>query len=557
MLVTLVDLFSFLSVVLRAGTLVFQSALLGGVMFVLRTARYSPNAPADGIAQVQASSWKLLRWSAVGLAVVQLLYLYVDSAVLMASADLPFSGVVGANFFLSGAIVLVAALFTAFAAGGSKRVARWALPVLVLVIMSASVMTNHAASRLEQRPLLITLSSVHELAAGFWIGGLPFLVVGLFQAKDLDTRWYVAERFSRTAVWSVGALAASGLVMNILYIGSWGGILGTAYGIMVLAKATMLGALLVLGGVNFWLLRNFPKDRVMPRLRPLIEAEVGIGITVILAAASLTSQPPAVDQVSDTVTLAQVWQRFKPEAPRLAYRFIPESDPQTGPQVGPQTSPQTGPKFGEPIQLSGPQIVNVDGIPLTPRLINDSIESESNHHWMGLVVLAMGLLALLARTGKAPWAEYWPLLLIGIAMFIILFADTECWPVGWKSVGACFADPEVFQHRLAALVCVGFAVFELRVRTQKRENDRWALVFPLMCALGGAVLLTHQHAITNVKETSLVELSHVPMGVLAVFAGWARWLELRLPKENRAIPSWVWPTCFVLIGAALMNYREM
>ena len=51
------------------------------------------------------------------------------------------------------------------------------------------------------------------------------------------------------------------------------------------------------------------------------------------------------------------------------------------------------------------------------------------------------------------------------------------------------------------------------------------------------VLLTHTHAITNVKENLLVELTHVPMGLLAVFAGWARWLEIRLPPEDRAIPS--------------------
>ncbi len=44
MLVKLVDLFSFLSVVLRAGTLVFQSVLLGGVLFVLWMARRSPEA---------------------------------------------------------------------------------------------------------------------------------------------------------------------------------------------------------------------------------------------------------------------------------------------------------------------------------------------------------------------------------------------------------------------------------------------------------------------------------------------------------------------------------
>ena len=541
MLVKLVDLFSFLSVVLRAGTLVFQSVLLGGVLFVLWTARSSSKASEESIARVQASSWRLLRLSAVGLAIVQLLYLYVDSAVLMASSDIGFSGVVGANFFISGSIVLVAALFTAILASGNEKVASWALPVLTIVIMAASVMTNHAASRLEGRPLLITLSSIHELATGFWIGGLPFLVLGLYRARDLDTRWYITERFSRMALFSVGALAISGLIMSIIYIASWQAVLGTAYGIMVLAKVTMLGALLILGGVNFLLLRNYPKDQVMPRLRRLIEAEVGIGITVILTAASLTSQPPAVDQVSDTVTPSQVWHRFKPVPPRLAYSFIPETDSATG----------------KPLLPPDPNAVNIDGVPLTPRFINNTIESESNHHWMGLVVLAMGLFALLARTGRAPWAEYWPLLLIGIAVFIVLFADTECWPIGWKSVGACFADPEVFQHRMAALVCVGFAVFELRVRRQKKESDPWAMVFPLMCALGGAVLLTHQHAISNVKENSLVELSHVPMGVIAVFAGWARWLELRLPKENRAIPSWIWPVCFVLIGAGLLNYREM
>ena len=547
MMLKLVDLFTFLSVVLRAGTLVFQSVLLGGVMFVLWVAQASPEASQESIGRIQASSWKLLRISAVGLAVMQLLYLYVNSAVLMATAEIGFDGVVGANFFISGSIVLVAALLTAIVASGNKNVARWALPVLALVVMGASVMTNHAASRLDGRPLLIVLSCIHELATGFWIGGLPFLILGLYRAKDLTTQWYVTERFSRMALVSVGALAISGIAMSKLYIGSWGAVLGTAYGVMVVAKATMLGSLLLLGGVNFLLLRNTSKENALPRLRRLIEAEVGIGITVILTAASLTSQPPAVDRVSDTVTLQQIYQRLSPRLPRLTYEYVAEA-------ATPNSSAEATGSAAAPQKPLG---VNVDGVPLTPRLINNSIESESNHHWMGLVVLSMGLLALLARTGKAPWAEYWPLLLIGIAIFIFVQADTECWPVGWKSFGACWADPEVFQHRVAALVCVGFAIFELRVRQRKRDGGGMALVFPLMCAAGGAVLLTHQHAISNVKENLLVELSHVPMGVIAVFAGWARWLELRLPEKNRAIPSWIWPACFVLIGAGLLNYREM
>jgi putative copper resistance protein D len=547
MLLKLVDLFAFFSVILRAGTLVFQSVLLGGVLFVLWVARNSPEIPTDSIGRIQTASWKLLRISAIGLAVIQMLYLYVNSTVLMVTAEIGFDGVVGANFFISGCVVLTAALMTAVVASGCKNIAKYALPVLAVIVMGASVMTNHAASRIEGRPALIALSCIHELATGFWIGGLPFLVVGLYRAKDLATQWYVTERFSRMALVCVGFLVLSGTVMSVLYVGSWGAVLGTAYGAMVGAKATMLAALLVLGGVNFLLVRNTTKENALPRLRRLIEAEVGIGITVILTAASLTSQPPAVDQVSEIVTWHQIYQRFKPVVPRLTYQYVVEA---AAPNAGPEAIGGAATPLKQPVY-------NVDGVPLTSRLINNSIESESNHHWMGLVVLAMGLLALLARTGKAPWAEYWPLLLIGIAIFIFLQADTECWPMGWKSFGACWADPEVFQHRMAALVCVGFAVFELRVRQRKRDGGGMALVFPLMCAIGGAVLLTHSHAITNVKESLLVELSHVPMGLIAVFAGWARWLELRLPEGDRAIPSWIWPVCFVLIGAGLLNYREM
>jgi putative copper resistance protein D len=135
-------------------------------------------------------------------------------------------------------------------------------------------------------------------------------------------------------------------------------------------------------------------------------------------------------------------------------------------------------------------------------------------------------------------------------------ADTESWPVGWKGFWASWLNPEVFQHRLAALACAGFGIFEY-VRKRDFENNRLALVFPAMCALGGAVLMTHSHSITNASEELLAELSHVPLGIFAVLAGWSRWLEIRMPPANRRIFSWIWPACFVLIAAGLLNYREM
>jgi putative copper resistance protein D len=511
-------------------------------MFVLWTARANAGLPTESLATVESASLRLLRASAIGLAVVQVLYLYVDSAVLMVTAEIGLREVVGASFFLAGSCMLAGALATAVVVTQGRTLRTIALPLLAVFILTASVMTNHAAARITGRPPLVGLTLVHEAATGFWIGGLPFLILALFRAKDKAVQWYVTERFSRMALFSVLAIAISGLFLSIAYIGSLRAILGTAYGVMVTAKALMLLVLVALGAINYKLVKNSTPALAMPRLRRLIEAEVGIGITVILTAASLTSQPPAVDLVNDTVTPQQIVARMTPTWPRLNYP----------PQGEYSDAAPAGPVAG-----SSSSLLNIEGVPLTEKNLADIQESESNHHWMGLVVLAMGLLALLARTGKFKWAEYWPLLLICIALFIFIRADTESWPIGPQGFWATWLHPEVFQHRLAALVCIGFAAFELRVRRLKGESSWLSLIFPLMCALGGAVLLTHSHSITNVKEELLAELSHVPLGLAAVFAGWARWLELRLPAENRTVPAWIWPACFVLIGAGLLNYREM
>jgi copper resistance protein D len=106
------------------------------------------------------------------------------------------------------------------------------------------------------------------------------------------------------------------------------------------------------------------------------------------------------------------------------------------------------------------------------------------------------------------------------------------------------------------VLCIGFAIFELRVRRTPGQAGWPALIFPMICAAGAALLLTHSHDNSNLREEMLAEFSHTPMAVLGVMAGWSRWLELRLPEEDRGYASWIWPVCFVLIGAGLLNYRE-
>jgi putative copper resistance protein D len=541
----LVDIFGYLTVLLSAGTLIGQSLLLGGVVFVYGIARPATDASAVALEPVRERSRRCLRIAAIALAGVELCYLYINSAVVMGSADVAFREVTGANFFIAGTIILVAAVNVAIVAGIRSRYTGWYLALLVLVVFGASVMTDHAASRVDGRGPLILLTAVHEIATGLWIGGLPFLLLGLHSGRERATQWYLTRRFSQLALASVVVLVFSGVCMSLKYVGSWGALVGTSYGLMLLAKVAMLLALLALGGINFRMLRRCGPDQVIPRLRRLVEAEVGIGITVLLTAASMTSAPPAIDLVNDTVMPSHIWERYRPQWPRLQ-----------SPSAAELSTRHPGQVISDDDPSRRTVTYTSEGLPLSERVLNDMRWSEYNHHWLGLIVLGMGILAVLARTGRAPWAEYWPLLMIGIAVFIFLRGDPECWPLGPKSFWSTWADPEITQHRVAALLCVAFAVFELRVR-RKPQQGWLPLIFPIICAAGAALLLTHSHDNSNLREEALAELSHTPMAVLGVMAGWSRWLELRLPSaEDRRAPSWIWPVCFVLIGIGLLNYRE-
>jgi putative copper resistance protein D len=274
-------------------------------------------------------------------------------------------------------------------------------------------------------------------------------------------------------------------------------------------------------------------------LRRFAEVEAGIGFTVILAAASLTSTPPAVDVREGRVTLPEIAQRMRPVWPLMTTPAFSELSPAT-PISASEDSVRPG-SF-------------VPGQQVHPNTPADIAWSEYNHHWAGLIVMAIGLLSVLAR--RFSWARAWPLMFLGLALFLLVRADSENWPLGPRGFWESFQVAEVAQHRFFVLLIIAFAVFEWAVQTGRVPARRAGLVFPLVCAAGGALLLAHSHSLGNVKEEFLVELSHVPLAILAVVAGWSRWLEVRLSGKGARPAGWIWPVCFVLIGAILLNYRE-
>jgi len=526
----LLDLFAFLSVLLRAMTLAFEALTVGGVIFQFAIARNAGGPPVDR----RISTF--ITWFAALLACTQAAYVAANSAILMASTDLAWADVMGAAFCVSGGIMILGAiLVAAFVRAGTAKVV---CPIGCALIFIGAVMSSHSMARVDYRWQLATLTLIHHAASAAWVGGMPFLLLSLRRAPDQSVAAAIVQRFSRMATIAVPMLVAVGLAMSVAYVGTTAALTGTAYGIMLLSKIIMTVLLVMMGALNLRIVRAV-RGGSNPALLPLrrfAEAELGVGITILLAAASLTSSPPALD-VQRRVTALEIATRMKPVWPRMQTPNASDLTPPT-PYYVAANNPSLPASFvpGQSSQTSSPA---------------DIAWSEYNHHWAGLIVVVIGFLSLAAR--RWTWARNWPLVFLGLAVFLLIRADPENWPLGPHGFWESFQVAEVAQHRIFVLLITVFAFFEWSVQNGRVNPARAGLVFPMVCAVGGALLLTHSHSLGNVKEEFLAELSHTPLAILAVVAGWSRWLEVR---HSPRLVRWIWPACFILIGAILMNYRE-
>jgi hypothetical protein len=116
--------------------------------------------------------------------------------------------------------------------------------------------------------------------------------------------------------------------------------------------------------------------------------------------------------------------------------------------------------------------------------------------------------------------------LFRIAGILLLRSDPETWPLGPVGFWATLADPEVLLHCFLAVLVIAQAI-----RMARADGPRcfWRsrVVFHVLIAISGALLLTHSHSLGSIKEEVLAELSHIRLAVLAITAGWWRWLVAR------------------------------
>src|SRR6266702_1526131 len=154
----------------------------------------------------------------------------------------------------------------------------------------------------------------------------------------------------------------------------------------------LFGLLWFRGALNFQLVRHGEASSILSSLKRFGEAEIGIGVTVILAAASLTSLPPAADLTQDRVTGAEIYARMTPRPPRLsspAKKDLPEEV-----YAAQKRAFEMGSLSTESF-VPG-HFCSRANAPA------EKAWSEYNHHWAGIIVLSVGFSRFLRKPGESP-----------------------------------------------------------------------------------------------------------------------------------------------------------
>lgn len=548
----LFEIFGFLGVVVHGLELTAQTVMLGSISFAVLVVDPFPRRSQATGRLLEEVARRALLVSAVATAAAVLIETLLSATVLAATLGRPWSDLAGASFVIEGAlqILAAAAVFTVTRYGRlGTRSTRISLTLLGAIALCAALGRTHAAARLDDPALMLVATGAHELGAAIWLGGLPCFHAALVRVRGGDDLSWIGRRYSLLSIVGVALIMAGAAVLAIRFIGSMQGVYGTAYGAMAATKSVLFGLLLLLGASNYRSVRAFSVDpERSSRVRRFVQVEMGIGFAVLMAAASITSMPPAVDLTSDRISLSELEARMKPAVPSLR-------SPDRESLAIPALQARLDEEWSQGRTSNRVEAFVPGTGAAAPRNAEDIAWSEYNHHWAGLLVMITGIAALLARNGRIPLAKHWPLLFLALAAFLFLRSDPETWPSGDIGFFESLKDPEVVQHRIFVVIVIVFACFEWCVQTGRITALRWQRVFPLLTAAGGTLLLTHSHALANVKEAMLIEATHLPLAVLGIVAGWARWLEIEAIDDGRWA-GWLWPSCFVLIGALLLNYRE-
>ncbi len=410
--------------------------------------------------------------------------------------------------------------------------------LLALPFIISAAWLVHGASRLENNAYLMVMSVLHQVAAGIWVGSLFQLIVLWNQCRSDQVNrelWpLLLWRFSNLGIASVITLILSGTLISLNYFDTLNGFIGTGYGNLLLVKILMLGVALGFAHANRNAVKHYfesTTDHILFRRIPYyVQTETLILITVLFTAASLASQPPAIDIPFLTAQWQEVLNTFAPRIPRIS---SPSHEALLAGEAG--------------------RIAIVGQVP-SPAATE---WSDYNHNISGIFLTVMSIFAMLSYRKNAHWEKYWPFGFIALGVFLFFRSDAETWPLGpigfWEST---FNNGEVFQHRIATLLVFMLGVLEIKARMTQDPDSKLPYVFPVLAAFGGLMLLAHSHVGFEPKTAFLIQVGHTLMGFFALILACGRWLEIKLDETASKVAGFISVFALFQIGVILLFYRE-
>ncbi len=293
--------------------------------------------PAEVLTALRKPFLRFFLWSWVVLLVTALLNLLFKAAAM---ADTPLLGAAngdiltavisssqyGRMWALGMVVTLVAgivfwlyrSIWTAPQDISKSALLLYLGSALGAVLLFSVSNSGHAAAVTEWKAVALGSDVLHLMATAIWVGGLIYLVLLLrsLSAAEPPLRAQllgkVIPRFSRMAQFCVLTIVLTGAYTTWIHMPSWSAFVTTWYGWTLLTKIFLVLPLLAIGGVNLLVIKPqlgkslIEKGEkaleatfgVLKRFRPLVQAEVVLGVFILLVVTVLTNLSPAATAAS-------------------------------------------------------------------------------------------------------------------------------------------------------------------------------------------------------------------------------------------------------------------
>jgi copper transport protein len=175
---------------------------------------------------------------------------------------------------------------------------------IALALVAATLLTfsfnAHGAAEQQGAGVAVALDWLHIAAMVAWLGGLIPLSLALRAVRRTPEGAVplavLIPRFSRLAATCVVTLTLTGVYSYLLHINGLNLLVATTYGRALLIKLGLFGLLLLLGGLNLFILsprlRSFG-NRLAGAFNRSIQTELVAGAVLLLAVGAMTSVAPS------------------------------------------------------------------------------------------------------------------------------------------------------------------------------------------------------------------------------------------------------------------------